>query len=170
MTRGRALLCQHANRKHAGRVQFDPLVEAYGDNGKHHAAGFGFEAAITFNVDDFRFPLMFSPTIAPSNDYIANYAFGLRANLTANCLRQQVLSDFYEDALHRQCRVPERPEVPRHDPPSDPFIPEVQPPMLAGPRVIIDEWGFLRDLLMQAEGSSYRCISARNVWASHYTP
>ena len=28
---GRALLCQKSNRKHAGRVQFDPLVEAYGD-------------------------------------------------------------------------------------------------------------------------------------------
>ena len=151
MINGRAFLCQKSNRKHAGRVQFDPLVEAYGDYEKHRAAGFGFEVAITFNVDDFRFPLMLSSNTALWGDQISNYAFGLRANLTANCLRRQVLDDFYEDALHRQNRVPERPEVPRHDPPAGPFLEVVQPPILEGPRVIIDEWGFLRDLLTQAE-------------------
>ena len=147
---GRALLCQKSNRKHAGRVQFDPLVEAYGDSGKHHAAGFGFEVAITFNVDDYRFPLMFSTKTPFWGDQISNYAFGLRANLTANCLRRQVLDELHEDELHRQNRVPERPEVPRHDHTTDPFLEEVQPPILEEPRVIIDEWGFLRDLLTQA--------------------
>ena len=35
---GRVSMCQ-TNRRHAGHVKFNPLVEAYGDNGKHHAAG-----------------------------------------------------------------------------------------------------------------------------------
>ena len=148
---GRALLCQKSNRKHAGRVQFDPLVEAYDDNGIHRAAGFGFELAITFNVEDFHLPLMSSPMLVSASDHIASFAFGLRANLTANCLRHQVLDDTYGDALHRQCRVPERHEIPRHEPPVNPFAPVAQPPIVVGPRVIIDEWGFLRDLLTQAE-------------------
>ena len=147
---GRVSMCQ-MNRRHAGHVKFNPLVEAYGDNGKHHAAGYGFDVAITFSSVDFRFPTMPSPMSMHSSNEFDTYAFGLRANLTANCLRQQVLCDMYEDVLHRQHRVPERPEIPRHDPPDDPFVPAGHPPIVADPRVVIDEWGFLRDLLTQAE-------------------
>ena len=130
---------------------------------------YGFDVAITFNSVDFRFPTMPSP-----NDH------ALRA-MSSTPMRlvyvQILLPIVFDNRFCAICmkmyyidRIVCLKDLKSHDMILRTIHLSQQGNLLLwqAPRVVIDEWGFLRDLLTQAEGSADGCIYSGNVRALHH--